>query len=145
PQVRAALSGEVTGLLLDPELRWALWQALAAVGEAEAADLDQELAREDTATTRLAHRAALAGRPRADVKDAAWRALGLPPVGTGGGLRASTLSNDEADAVIAGLTQPLHAELLDGFIEPYFAALPAMWSERSIEIAERLVHGLFPS
>lgn len=144
-QVRDALAGKVTGLALDPELRWALWQALAAVGHAGAAELDAELAREDTATTRLAHREALTGRPEPQVKSAAWRELGLPEPGSGGLPGETELSNDEVDAVIAGFGQALHAELLEPYVEPYFEALRAIWSRHSIEIAERLVHGLFPS
>ena len=144
-RARSVLAGEVAGLQLDPELRWSLWQALAAVGAAEVSDLDAELAREDTATTRLAHRAATAARPDGDVKAGGWAALGLPAPGAEARLGPSALSNDEVDATIDGLTQPLHAELLDGYVEPYFGALRTIWSERSIEIAERLVQGLYPS
>ncbi|MCM3659934.1 aminopeptidase N [Georgenia satyanarayanai] len=144
-RVRTVLAGEVPGLQLDPELRWSLWQALTAVGTAGPDQLDGELAREDTATTRLEHRAALAGRPDATVKAEAWASLGLPAPGQDAVLGESSLSNDEVDAVIAGLTQPLHAELLEGYVEPYFALLPQLWAERSIEIAERLVEGLYPA
>jgi aminopeptidase N len=139
------LAGEVEGLRLDPELRWSLWQALTATGAAGTEELDAELAREDTATTRLAHRAALAGRPGPEVKARAWSALGLPAPGEDAELGESELSNDEVDAVIAGFTQPLHAPLLDAYVEPYFALLPQLWAGRSIEIAERLVAGLYPA
>ncbi|WP_226924623.1 aminopeptidase N [Georgenia satyanarayanai] len=140
----AGAESDVPGLRLDPELRWTLWRALAAVGLAGPEQLDSELAREDTATTRLEHRAALVGRPDATVKAEAWASLGLPAPGEDRALAESPLSNDEVDAVIAGLTQPLHAELLEGYVEPYFALLPQLWSGRSIEIAERLVEGLYP-
>ncbi len=143
-RVRAVLAGEVPGLRLDPDLRWLLWQALAAVQAAEEAELDAELAREDTATTRLAHRAALAGRPNAAVKARAWAELGLPAPGEPATLGESDLSNDEVDAVLAGLTQPLHADLLGGYVDQYFALLEPIWAQRSIEIAERLVEGLYP-
>ncbi|WP_324652374.1 aminopeptidase N [Georgenia sp. H159] len=143
-QVREVLAGEVAGLRLDPDLRWSLWQALAAVGAAGEAELDAELAQEDTATTRLAHRAALVGRPDAAVKARAWAALGLPEPGGPAHPGESALSNDEVDAVLDGLTQPLHADLLDTYVEPYFELLPQLWSGRSIEIAERLVQGLYP-
>ncbi|WP_251838516.1 aminopeptidase N [Oceanitalea stevensii] len=144
-RVRTVLAGDVPGLQLDPELRWSLWQALTAVGAAGPDQLDGELAREDTATTRLEHRAALVGRPDAAVKAEAWASLGLPAPGQYAVLGESPLSNDEVDAVIAGLTQPLHADLLEGYVEPYFALLPQLWAGRSIEIAERLVEGLYPA
>ncbi|MEE6286400.1 aminopeptidase N [Georgenia sp. MJ173] len=143
-QVREALDGAVPGLVLDPEMRWLLWQALAATDAAEVPELDAELAREDTATTRLAHRAAVIGRPDAQVKAQAWESLGLPLPGSAPMLAASDLSNDEVDAVIAGYTRPLHAHLVAEHAEQYFALLPTVWAQRSIEIAERLVRGLFP-
>src|SRR5699024_4895217 len=56
--IRALLDGEASapeGLRLDPDLRWSLWTALAATGDAVAADLDAELERDDTAGGRTAH------------------------------------------------------------------------------------------
>ncbi|MEE6296007.1 aminopeptidase N [Georgenia wangjunii] len=135
-RVRDLLDGKlvVGGLRLDPDLRWAMWHALAATGDASVADLDAELARETTAATQTHHVAALAGRPEAAVKAAAWEAL----------LEPGRLTNDHVDATVAGFTQPLHAELVAPFTEPYFTALRRIWDEHSIEIADRLVRGLYP-
>ncbi len=145
PHVREVLAGAVEGLRLDPELRWSLWQALAAVGPADPEELADELRREETATTRLAHRAALAGRPEAAVKARAWAELGLPAPGTDPTPGESDLSNDEVDAVLTGFSQPLHADLLEPYVEAYFALLEPVWAGRSIEIAERLVIRLYPA
>ncbi|MFC4555067.1 aminopeptidase N [Georgenia faecalis] len=136
PRVRGLLDGGVVvaGLPLDPDLRWALWQALAAVGDAQVGELDAELARERTAATRTSHLAALVGRPDAEVKAEAWRSL----------VEQDALSNDEVDATIEGFTQPLHASLVAPWTEPYFTSLRRLWEERSIEIAARLVRGLYP-
>ena len=144
PLVREVLGGAVPGLRLDPEMRWSLWQALAAVGETGVDELDGELRDEETATTRLAYRAALVGRPDAGAKARAWAELGLPAPGTPPTLGNTDLSNDEVDAVLTGFTQPLHADLLEPYVEAYFALLEPIWAGRSIEIAERLVIGLFP-
>jgi aminopeptidase N len=53
------------------------------------------------------------------------------------------LSNQLLSATIAGFnTGP--ADLLDPFVEPYFGCLEAVWAERSIEIASRIVRGFYP-
>ncbi|MFE1591339.1 aminopeptidase N [Nocardia sp. NPDC058705] len=123
------------GLALDPDLRWALWTALAATGAAKADDLDAELERDDTASGRTAHRRALAARPNAEVKAAAWDCA----------LGDTTLTNDHLDATIDGFRAGGHRALIARYDDEYFAALRTVWDTRSIEIARRIVVGLFPA
>lgn len=133
--LRGLLDGSerVPGLAVDAELRWSLWHALAARGLATEQELDAELARDTTASGRAGHATALAARPEAAVKAAAWEAA----------VRGTELSNQLLSATIAGFnTAP--EELLDPFVEPYFECLETVWAERSIEIASRIVHGLYP-
>ncbi|WP_427169671.1 aminopeptidase N [Arthrobacter sp. 92] len=134
--VRGILTGTtvIDGLAVDAELRWSLWQALAANGRAGAEELDAELTRDNTASGRAGHATALASRPEAAVKAAAWEAA----------VHGTGLSNQLLSATIAGFnTAP--AELLEPFVEPYFDCLESVWSGRSIEIANRIVKGLFPA
>ncbi|TCJ96688.1 aminopeptidase N [Nocardia alba] len=134
--IRAILLDRVPdGLAMDPDLRWALWTASAATGDATIADLDAELTRDDTASGRTAHRRALAARPEADVKAAAWECA----------LGDTTLTNDHLDAIIQGFRDGRHRDLIARYDEAYFAALRAVWDQRSIEIARRIVVGLFPA
>jgi aminopeptidase N len=134
--LRGMLGGTaaVPGLAVDAELRWSLWHALAAHGMANEADLDAELARDTTASGRAGHATALAARPDAAVKAAAWDAA----------VRGTELSNQLLSATIAGFNSGA-AELLDPFVEPYFSCLETVWAERSIEIASRIVRGLYPA
>jgi aminopeptidase N len=135
PRLKGLLDGTapVTGLAVDAELRWHLWHALAARGEAAAAELDSELARDTTASGRAGHATALAARPDPDVKAAAWNAA----------VQGNELSNQLLTATITGfMTAP--AELLEPYVEPYFGCLRAVWDGRSIEIASRIVRGLYP-
>jgi aminopeptidase N len=68
------------------------------------------------------------------VKAAAWKAA----------VESTDLSNELLGATIAGFsTAP--AGMLDAYIEPYFDCLERVWRERSIEIAGRIVRGLFPA
>ncbi len=134
--LRGLLDGSTVlpGLSVDAELRWNLWHALAAHGQADQAGLDAELARDNTASGKSGHATALAARPDPAVKDAAWDAA----------VHGTSLSNQLLSATIAGFnTAP--AALLAGYVEPYFECLERVWSDRSIEIASRIVRGLYPA
>ncbi|MFF1383361.1 aminopeptidase N [Arthrobacter sp. NPDC058288] len=134
--VRGILDGTTVleGLSVDPELRWSLWHALAANGQATEAELDGELARDTTASGRAGHATALAARPDAAVKAAAWDAA----------VKGTELSNQLLSATIAGFNTAPDG-LLDPFVEPYFKCLEDVWAGRSIEIASRIIRGLYPS
>ncbi|MGO4857836.1 aminopeptidase N [Arthrobacter sp. 2MCAF14] len=133
---RGILSGSVIvdGLTVDADLRWSLWQALAANGAATLSELDAELALDHTAAGREGHALAAAARPDAAVKTAAWNAA----------VNGTGLSNEILSATIAGFSLA-PSGLLDGFTEPYFDCLEDVWQSRSIEIAGRIVRGLFPA
>ncbi|QCQ92952.1 aminopeptidase N [Rhodococcus sp. SGAir0479] len=136
--IGAMLAGDrpaPAGLALDPDLRWALWTALSATGHATPADLDVELTRDDTASGRIAQLRALAARPDAEVKARAWTSA----------LEDTGLSNDQLDAVIGGFRAGERRDLIGRYDDEYFAALRRVWAQRSIEIARRIVLGLFPA
>ncbi|QDQ94205.1 aminopeptidase N [Rhodococcus sp. WB9] len=124
-----------TGLALDPDLRWGFWGALAATGHADDADLDGELRRDDTGSGRTAYLRAKFSRPDPDVKAKAWESI----------FHDRTLSNEHLGAVIAGFRAGARHDLVEGYAAGYFASIRPVWEERSIEIARRIVVGLFPS
>lgn len=135
PRLKGLLDGteQVAGLAVDAELRWTLWHALAANGQATLAELDAELERDRTASGKAGHATAAAARPDADVKAAVWEAA----------VQGTGLSNQILSATIAGFaTAP--AALLEPYVEPYFACLRDVWDNRSIEISSRIVQGLYP-
>lgn len=134
-RLRGLLNGTATvpGLAVDAELRWHLWHALAANGQATVEELDAELARDTTASGRAGHATAHAARPDPAVKAAAWEAA----------VHGNELSNQLLSATISGfMTSP--ADLLETYVEPYFECLRSVWENRSIEIASRIVRGLYP-
>lgn len=135
PRLRGLLDGtrQVDGLAVDAELRWHFWHALAANGQATLAELDAELARDTTASGRAGHATAAAARPDPAVKNAAWQEA----------VHGSGLSNQLLTATISGFTTA-PGELLEPYVEPYFECLRDVWEQRSIEIASRIVRGLFP-
>ena len=134
--LRGILDGStvIDGLSVDAELRWNLWHALAANGQATSEQLGAELARDNTAAGKSGHATALAARPEAAVKEAAWQEA----------VHGTSLSNQQLSATIAGFnTAP--AALLGGFADRYFECLEDVWAGRSIEIASRIVRGLYPA
>ena len=136
-EIRGILDGSgaaPTGLALDPDLRWAMWTALSATGYADETDIAEELRLDDTATGRSAYLQALAARPRAEVKAHAWASI----------LADRTLTNDHLDAVIGGFRAGARRDLTAPYDADYFAVLRDTWTDRSIEIARRIVVGLFP-
>ena len=135
PRSRELLEGRnvPAGLAVDGSLRWLFWQQLAARGAATVAELDAELAADTTAEFRASHCTAIAALPMAENKAQHWQEA---VVGT-------ALSNELLSATIAGFTVADTA-LLEPYIEPYFAAIEDVWRTRSLEIAGRIVRGLFP-
>lgn len=135
-QVRELLAGHTPeGLVIDPDLRWQLLTALVTVGAASADEVATQLEGDDTGTGRTAARRALASRPSADIRAAAWQTAWEDP----------SLSNDHLDAEIAGFRAGGRRDLTEEFDDDYFARLLDTWRTRSIEIARRLVIGFFPS
>ncbi|MGX5717860.1 aminopeptidase N [Arthrobacter sp. MAHUQ-56] len=136
PRLRGLLEGKdaVEGLAVDPQLRWHFWHALAAHGQASAAELDAELKQDTTASGRAGHATAMASRPDPEVKAAAWNAA----------LEGNELSNQLLSATITGFATA-RTELLEPYVEPYFESLRKTWNTRSIEIASRIVRGLYPA
>ncbi|MFF5345765.1 aminopeptidase N [Streptomyces althioticus] len=131
------LDGTVTlpGLEVDQELRWAFLEPLAAHGAADEKRLDEELARDDTASGRRHHVRCLAARPSEAVKAQCWAQV----------VESDALSNALVEATIAGFAQPSQRELLAPYAEKYFAVIERVWTERSIQIGMDVVRGLFPS
>jgi len=137
-ELRDMLSGGAcapSGLPLDPDLRWGWLFALAASGHADLDDADAEYARDATAKGRTSRLAVLAARPVAGVRADAWAAAWTD----------ASLTNDHLDATISGIRAGGRRDLVARFDADYFTRLRGIWTERSIEIAGRLVRGLFPA
>jgi aminopeptidase N len=128
-------SRSLSGLTMDVDLTWELLEALVAGGRAGEARIDQQLAADPTLSGREQAARLRAALPTPEAKAAAWlRAVEDPAV-----------PNATQRAVIAGWGRAKDASLLAPFVEPYFAALPRVWRERSPEIASAIAEGLYPA
>ncbi len=122
------------GLDLDPQQRWLLMRALSASGRADKDAIDAELTLDASASSRNSYRAAISARPTPGAKSAAWSAL----------MDSDDLSNDAVDATVSGFRAGGRRDMLASFDSRYFEVIANLWTGRSIEIARRLVIGLFP-
>jgi aminopeptidase N len=130
----------LSGLVVDTELRWRIVTALAAAGVIDADGtatpfIDAEVARDPTAAGKRHARQASAARPQAEVKEQAFVEV----------IEDDTLPNIVGRAIIAGFVAPGQVELLKPYTSRYFEAIPGVWERRSIEVAQTVVVGLYPS
>ncbi|PRB72281.1 aminopeptidase N [Arthrobacter sp. MYb213] len=135
-QVSGLLDGSVVldELTLDTDLRWSLAIALTAGARMDTAELDEMLAKDDTAKGKASWHTARAARPSAEAKKEAFTAA-----------TSATLSNVQQGAVISGFNISHDHSLLDGFTEPYFGLLVKAWESYSHEMAKQIVLGFYPS
>ncbi|MGW0606362.1 aminopeptidase N [Streptomyces sp. NPDC002640] len=134
--LRGLLDGteKIDGLEIDQELRWDFLEPLAAHGLADETVLAAERARDNTASGERRQTLCLAARPSEAVKAQAWAAV----------VESDALSNALVEATIGGFAQPSQRGLLAPYAEKYFAMIERVWAERSIQIGQHLVSGLYP-
>ncbi|MFC7220243.1 aminopeptidase N [Streptomyces polyrhachis] len=125
----------IDGLAVEAELRWSFLLPLAASGRADEARIRAESARDHTASGERHAVRALAARPEAGVKAAAWESV----------VDSDALSNALVEATIAGFDQAGQRELLAPYAARYFEVIERVWRERSIEIGMAVVRGLYPA
>ncbi|QFU92962.1 aminopeptidase N [Amycolatopsis sp. YIM 10] len=128
-------SAPLDGLTVDTDLRWRLLQALVAHGKAGDAEIDAELARDNTATGRRQAEGSRALRPTPEAKADAWQRAVFD----------DELPNAVSNALIGGFSHPGQKALLSAYVEKYFAQIDEVWQRRSSERAQPTVMGLFPS
>ncbi|HVW43334.1 MAG TPA: aminopeptidase N [Amycolatopsis sp.] len=128
-------SAPLPGLTVDADLRWRLLKALVAHGKATEAEIQAELARDDTAAGRRHAESARALRPLAAAKAEAWRRA----------IYDDELPNAMSNAIIGGFSHPGQKELLGEYVAKYFEVIDEVWQRRSSERAQPVVVGLFPA
>ncbi|HVW79463.1 MAG TPA: aminopeptidase N [Mycobacteriales bacterium] len=135
-RLAALLSGDevVEGLVVDTDLRWLLLRRLVAKGRAGEEAIDAELARDATSAGRRYALTLRAARPTAEAKAEAWRSM----------VEEDSLPNAELAATIAGFVSFEQRELLEPYLDRYFASIGEVYRTRSHEMAEQIIAGLYP-
>ncbi len=122
------------GLTVDTDLRWSLLRTLVGAGVRGEVEIDAELEIDNTATGKRQATLALASRPTMGAKEAAWEAV----------MHNNTLPNTIIEATIGGFQTPDHRDLMEAFVDRYFAELPNVWEERTMEMAQDITSGMYP-
>jgi aminopeptidase N len=132
----ALLAGEteLPGLPLDTDLRWLLVARLAANGRLGAAQIEDELGRDDTAAGRRHAAAARAGLPTEQAKEQAWQLV----------VERDDVHNAEQNAIMAGFQQPNQLDLLRPYRARYFEMIAGIWETRTGDTARAITQGFFP-
>ncbi|MBD2765043.1 aminopeptidase N [Kocuria sp. cx-455] len=132
--VEKLLSGEqhLPGLELGSQLTWALWSAQTATSHATRPQLERAHAADPSREGRLGYLRALAAIPAEEAKAEAWQAI-----------TSGSLSNDELSATMSGF-QLATPDLLGTYHGAYFESITPWWGEHSMEIATRMIRGLYP-
>ncbi|MDX6266300.1 MAG: aminopeptidase, partial [Frankiales bacterium] len=128
-------SATVPGLVVDAELRWTLLHRLVALGRAGLDEIEAELDRDPTAAGQRHASACRAARPSPEAKAEAWASV----------VESDELPNAVQAAVISGFVNAEQTALLEPYVEPYFEAVGRVWSERTVEMAQNIVIGLYPT
>ena len=132
--IRALLNGAAPGLKVDADLRWYFLTALTERGAATKAELEAEVAKDNTTTGNLAYETCLAAIPTHEAKVYAFN--------KGMDVEAAT---SVRTALVAGFQRPIHGKLLEPFIDLYFSNLISVWESRSYEPAAKFVTGFYPT
>ncbi|WP_159609280.1 aminopeptidase N [Glutamicibacter sp. JC586] len=127
-------SQTLDGLTIDTDLRWSLTIALSAGGRFSAEQIDEVLAKDDTAKGKASWYTARASRPLPEAKAQAFEAA-----------TSATLSNDQQSAVISGFNNTHNKGLIADYSDKYFDLLVNAWESFSHEMAKQIVLGFYPS
>ena len=132
--LRQVLSGSISGLKVDTDLRWYLLIALTERGATTKSELEAELAKDNTTTGNIAFETALAAFPNSDAKAYAFNKV-----------RDESAATSIRSALVSGFQRPSHRHLLTPFVDLYFDSLLTEWDSKSYEGAAKFVTGMYPS
>ena len=122
-----------TGVDLDPGMRWTVVARLSTLGAMDAEEIEAERRRDGSLAGDLGAARALASRPTAEAKAAAWQAALEPDV-----------SNRMFEAHAHGLWDPERLDLCAPYVDAYLDEAPAV-AERRGQGFSLVVGRAFPS
>ncbi|MDX6199634.1 MAG: aminopeptidase, partial [Actinomycetota bacterium] len=126
---------QVDGLAVDAELRWHLLYRLVVLGRAGDDAIAAELERDPTAAGQRHAAAAQAARPTPEAKADAWRRA----------VEDESLPNAVQAAIIGGFWNAEQTQLCEDYVEKYFEVIGDVWRNRTSEMAQQIVIGLYPT
>jgi len=133
-RLKAMLDGSVNGLTMDADLRWYIFLCGVKRGVYGPAEIAAEGDRDKTAHGKQYVAFAHAAIPTREAKAAAFKSV-----------TTDDLSNTIHSYKCRGFNESIHGELLEGFVDDYFAAILEVWKNKGFEIAETTATLTFPT
>ncbi len=130
------LDGTVTlpGLTVDTGLRWVLVQALGRRGRIGEAEIDAELARDNTIEGREQAAAARAGQGTPEAKEHAWHLA----------VERDDVPNETQRSIAAAFQVADQVELLRPYVSRYLEAARTVWETLGTQRATNVLVAMFP-
>ena len=134
--LRGILDGKLilAGLDLGSDLRWHLLIGLASGGNLTVAQIDEELAKDNTANGLAASAAAKAASSDPVAKAESWETM----------LDTEEYSNAQCASASLDFGRALTLQPLEPYVERYFADAQKIWETKTYKIAEYLLERLYP-
>ena len=124
----------LTGLELDQDMRWDLINGLVMSGRLGLAEIEAELAKDNTANGAKQAIMARTSIPTAEGKKAGWNEV----------VNNHELSNTDINFGSLGLVRAHDTSLLEPLVDWYFDAALDVWNSRTFKIAEYILRGAYP-
>jgi len=133
-RLKAMLGGAVDGLTVDADLHWYIFLCGVKRGVYGPTDIAAEADRDKTAHGKQYVAFAHAAIPTREAKSAAFKSI-----------TTDDLSNTIHSYTCRGFNESIHCDLLEGFVDDYFAAILEVWKTKGFEIAETTATLAFPT
>ena len=122
------------GLTVDADLRWSVVSGLARLGRFTDADIDAELARDNTISGQQHAGGARAQQPLAAAKAAAWDAAVV----------RDDVPNETQRSIAASFQVAGQEDVLDPYVDRYLQMAETVWEEKGTQLATIALIYLFP-
>jgi aminopeptidase N len=122
------------GLVLDQDMRWDLINGLVMAGRLGLAEIEAELAKDNTANGAKQAILARTSIPTTEGKKSGWNEV----------VNNTELSNTDISFGSMGLIRAHDTALLEPMVDWYFDAALNVWNSRTFKIAEYILRGAYP-
>jgi aminopeptidase N len=133
-RLKSMLDGSISGLTVDAELRWYIFICGIKRGIFGPAEIETESERDKTAHGKQYNAYSYAAIPTREAKAVAFKSV-----------TTDDLSNTIHSYKCRGFNESIHGEILEGFVDNYFAAILEVWATKGYEIAETTATLTFPT
>jgi aminopeptidase N len=127
-------SASLDGLAVDTDLRWRITFALAAAGRIGDAQIDVELANDNTVTGHEEAAAARTAMPTVEAKERAWRLA----------VEDDDTPNETQRSIAFSFQVPGQEQVLSPFVDRYLEAAATIWDTKGVQRATTALMGMFP-